>query len=520
MTYFLLFLLTSIKNLMKTFWIDRFDHILSRDEFDNQAFMSVVDLKDSSKELMSSYLEAEQNVLAFLMSLVPSFGNYSLVIERQHLHQIVPTPVRYWQWLNELERVTFYENEPPLAWQVLFEFALREQIRLTIQTPNYCLRTGYDLALFVQTTQEQWLKTQIADSELIILSKTDEEEHFWQTANSIYQAFAERQTKVKGLLYGMALGDGLGAPAEFLTLDEINARSLPNGFLHTNSDLVKITDDTQMTFAVAQALHEGEDYTPAILEKNLRKRFVAWLNDPENNRAPGMTCLTSCERLEKEMPWQEATNKGSKGCGANMRVLPVGLLRVSVETISQIAQFQAALTHAHPTALAAAELTAMAAQLLLEGTAPQDLLKALFAHAQGQMQIYHEEYLGLIWDRPPFDSPQAFISTGWQECIYQLENVRKGLEHFDPKVDPCAIGGAGWTAEESLATALYCFLSAPHDPLMVLQRAVHTSGDSDSIACLAGGFAGAYNGIDALPKHWLKVIDYQKQLAQMSRILD
>lgn len=332
---------------MKTFWIDRFDHILSRDEFDNQAFMSVVDLKGKSKDLVRRYLEAEQNVLAFLMSLVPSFGNCSLVIERQHLHQIVPTPAKYWQWLNELERVTFYENEPPLAWQVLFEFALREQIRLTVQTPDYCLRTGYDLALFVQTTQEQWLKTQVADSELSILSKTDEEEHFWQAAQNIHQAFAERQAKVKGLIYGMALGDGLGAPAEFLTIDEIKARSLSNGFLHSTNDAVKITDDTQMAFAVAQALHESEDYTPAILEKNLRKRFVEWLNDPENNRAPGMTCLTSCERLEKGMPWQEATNKGSKGCGANMRVLPVGLLRASVETISQVAQYQAALTLRH-----------------------------------------------------------------------------------------------------------------------------------------------------------------------------
>jgi ADP-ribosylglycohydrolase len=505
---------------MKTFWIDRFDHILSRDEFDNQAFMSVVDLKDGSKELMKLYLEAEQNVLAFLMSLVPSFGNCSLVIERQHLHQIVPTPVKYWQWLNELERVTFYENTPPLAWQVLFEFALREQIRLTIQTPEYCLRTGYDLALFVQTSEEEWLKTQVADSALTILSKTDEEEHFWQTAQNIHQAFAERQAKVKGLIYGMALGDGLGAPAEFLTIDEIKTRSLSSGFLHANNDVVKITDDTQMAFAVAQALHESEDYTPAILEKNLRNRFVEWLNDPENNRAPGMTCLTSCERLEKGMPWQEATNKGSKGCGANMRVLPVGLLRTSAETVSQVAQFQAALTHAHPTALAAAELTAMASRLLLEGTEPKDLLSALFAHAREQMHVYHQVYLGQIWDRPPFDSPQVFISTGWQECIDQLENVRKGLENFDPNLDPCAIGGAGWTAEESLATALYCFLSAPNDPLKVLQRAVHTSGDSDSIACLAGGFVGIHNGINALPKHWLKGIDYQKQLSQMSRFLD
>lgn len=506
---------------MKTFWIDRFDHILSRDEFTAQEFMSVVDLKGEGKELVNRYLEAEHTVVDFLMSLVPSFDNFSMVIARQHLHQIIPTSAKHWEWLNKLERLTFYQNNTPVAWQILFEFALREQIRLTIQTPKFCLRTGYDLALFVQTsTHEQWLKTQVHQSHLSILSETNEDEHFWQVAQNTYHDFAQRQAKVKGLVYGMALGDGLGAPAEFLTIEQIKAKSLPNGFLHANSDTVKVTDDTQMAFAVVQALHESEDYTPALLEQNLRKRFVEWLNHPENNRAPGMTCLTSCERLEKGMPWQEATNKGSKGCGANMRVLPVGLLRVSVETISQIAQFQAALTHAHPTALAAAELTAMAAYLLLQGTHPLDLLQALFAHAHEQEHVYHEVYLGQIWDRPPFDSAHAFISTGWQECIAQLQKVHQGLINFDPNADPCSVGGAGWTAEESLATALYCFLSAPNAPLLVLQRAVHTSGDSDSIACLAGGLVGAYNGFDALPQYWIEELEYKEQLMQMSRFLD
>ncbi|WP_299458730.1 ADP-ribosylglycohydrolase family protein [uncultured Microscilla sp.] len=506
---------------MKTFWIDRFDHVLSREEFAAQEFMSVVNLKDKNEGVVNNYLRAEQKVLRFLLDLASSFEAFSMVIERQHLHQIIVIEEKDLQWLHQLERVTLYKNtNPGVDWHTLFVFALRENIRLTIQTPEYCLRTGYELALFIQTNQVDWLKSLVSTSPLFILNELGEKEDFWKIGQECYHQFSARQSRVKGAIYGMAVGDGLGAPAEFLTLDEIKAKRLPNGFFHASDASIKITDDTQMALAVGQALRESEEYVPAILEQNLRKRFVQWLNDPENNRAPGMTCLTSCERLEKGMPWQQATNKGSKGCGANMRVLPVGLLRVSMDSLSKIAQFQAALTHAHPTALAAAEFTAVAIRKLLEGVKPANLIDVLMAHAQQQSYVYHEAYLGQIWDRPPFDSPAAFSSAGWQECLNQVQLVKQGLQNFDPNTDPCIIAGAGWTAEESFATALYCFLSAPDDPVKVLQRAVCTSGDSDSIACLAGGLVGAATGVEALPQHWLANIEHKDELAQMAHFFN
>ena len=66
-----------------------------------------------------------------------------------------------------------------------------------------------------------------------------------------------------------------------------------------------------------------------------------------------------CAALGQGRSWLEATVAGSKGCGANMQVAPVGLLPyVTDATRAAIAQFQAALTHGHPTALAASDLTA------------------------------------------------------------------------------------------------------------------------------------------------------------------
>jgi ADP-ribosylglycohydrolase len=109
-----------------------------------------------------------------------------------------------------------------------------------------------------------------------------------------------------------------------------------------------------MALAVGEALIAARaPYTVCTLEPRLRDAFIAWMVSPENTRAPGMTCMSAYRRLLQGTPWLEATVINSKGCGANMRVVPVGLLvKTDAPTRAGIAQLQAALTHGHPTALA------------------------------------------------------------------------------------------------------------------------------------------------------------------------
>ena len=60
-------------------------------------------------------------------------------------------------------------------------------------------------------------------------------------------------------------------------------------------------------------------------------------------------------------------------------------------------------------------------------------------------------------------------------------------------IDPCDLTDEGWIAEEAYATALLCFLKNSNDTKQTLIQSVNTKGDSDSIACIAGSFAGAKN---------------------------
>ena len=117
-----------------------------------------------------------------------------------------------------------------------------------------------------------------------------------------------------------------------------------------------------MALAVAEALLEqpaDQSLSAGPFAESLVRHFLAWAQSPDNNRAPGRTCLDACGGLSLGKEWVRATVPGSKGCGANMRVTPIGLVpMLSSSTRAGAAQLQAAITHGHPTGLAASELTA------------------------------------------------------------------------------------------------------------------------------------------------------------------
>ncbi|CAL9382421.1 ADP-ribosylglycohydrolase family protein [Streptomyces sp. enrichment culture] len=326
-----------------------------------------------------------------------------------------------------------------------------------------------------------------------------------------------------GALIGLALGDAMGLPTEFIDVPRITGwygpwRELPL------PEPARVTDDTQMTLAVGRALRTAMDDGPLAPRRfagPLREEYLAWARSPENNRAPGHTCLVACGLLAADGPWQGASQTGSKGCGANMRVAPVGLVPgLTDEQRAGAAQLQAALTHGHPTALAASDLTAHAVYLLAQGAEPLGLVGLLRSYAYENRSRYHETWLGDLWTRAHDPSPEHYIERGWDECLAVLERVAAALRTANPETDPCLLTGEGWIAEEALATALLCFLMFPQEPLTALRRAACTSGDSDSIACLAGAFAGAHLGASAWPEEWAERVEYRSDLVTLGALWD
>lgn len=326
-----------------------------------------------------------------------------------------------------------------------------------------------------------------------------------------------------GTLIGLALGDALGFPTEFSDVPSILAKCGPWRGMELPRPAI-VTDDTQMTLALGRGLRTAVErgrLVPPRLVRPVREEFVDWYHSPDNNRAPGRTCLVACRKLDSDQPWQQASQIGSKGCGANMRVAPVGLIPgLSGEQRAGAAQLQSALTHGHPTALAASDLTARAVRVLAQGTDPARLPGHLREYAMASRDRYLEEWLGDLWHRSQDPSPAEFVRRGWDDCLHALDRLDAALRSPDPEQDPCMATGEGWIAEEALATALLCFLLFPGEPVTALRRAACTSGDSDSIACLAGAFAGAHLGADAWPEEWAERIEYRAELIELGALWD
>jgi ADP-ribosylglycohydrolase len=280
--------------------------------------------------------------------------------------------------------------------------------------------------------------------------------------------------KVSAILFGLALGDALGAPVEFLTLPRIKEAYGAKGIQELPSPAL-YTDDTQMTLALTEGLLDAGLTAPVDVQMQaVGKRFIDWLHSPDNDRAPGHTCIKGVESYELGNRWSESGLVHSKGCGSAMRVAMIGYCyQYDPDRLREVAQSSSLITHRHPTAIAAAIAGAYAVKLALDVVPISRMLSSIMQFMDGMNEeldaaLYRVGHVG-----------------AWSDEEAALDHI-----------------GQGWTGEEAVALALYCVMRYPDDYVACIRRAANTNGDSDSISCIAGGIMGARLGLSAIPDTW------------------
>ena len=332
-----------------------------------------------------------------------------------------------------------------------------------------------------------------------------------------------RLSRTQGCMLGGAVGDALGAPVEFLTLDEICRRHGKTGITRMEAAYGRrgaITDDTQMALFTAEGLilckvraeyaHGGQTI-PAIYHAYLRWLFTQdahrrpqLIKDhgtcavidgiltahPEffSRRSPGDTCLSSLR--SGTMGTMDRPINNSKGCGGVMRVVPIGLTHLDAEEAFMLGCATAAITHGHPTGYLSAGFMASLISRLMSGKplagAIEDASRILKAKAG------HEE------------SSAAVDSA-----------VELSLSH-QPSAGSIETLGAGWVAEEALAIGLYCAMAAGDDFRRGVLLAVNHSGDSDSTGSITGSILGAHHGVGVIPGQWLSTLEMKAVIEEVA----
>ncbi len=302
------------------------------------------------------------------------------------------------------------------------------------------------------------------------------------------------KSRVRGCIVGVAVGDALGAPVEFLSAEETVERYGPSGIAGFKPwgryPAGTYTDDTQMTIATAEgvvrSLLEGVDTASAIWEEYLRWRRTQ--DDPAQQRAPGGTCLAALR--DGEPGEVDAPINDSKGCGGVMRVAPVGLA-FGPGWAFEIGVASAALTHGNPSGYLAAGFLAEVISRLVRGTA--SLYRAI-ADAR-------DELVG--WD-------------GNDEVLDAVDTaVELAMMGPGTQIDVATLG-EGWVAEEALAISLACALAYPEDWPAAVLLAVNHGGDSDSTGAITGALLGAGLGMDAIPYAWSQGVENGAALVELA----
>jgi ADP-ribosylglycohydrolase len=321
-----------------------------------------------------------------------------------------------------------------------------------------------------------------------------------------------------GCLLGGAIGDALGAPIEFMSLErirQIHGTEGVTGYCEFRNEQGEFTDDTQMTLFTAEGLlranHRAilkgiggatlpitfQSYQRWLFTQGLKANSIpdGWgVHDLENGwlirekglfkqRAPGNSCISS---LRSGIPGtiEEPVNN-SKGCGAIMRMAPVGLIYGDTTQVFKTACDLGALTHGHSSGYLSAGVFATIIQLIGSGLDLEDsILRAmkLLQKWSGGEEVLNaiNQTLGLYSQTK---SSSEINSRELSGMISQL--------------------GEGWVGEEALAISLFCCLHNPHNFRKGVLASVNHSGDSDSTGSITGNILGLMNNIDSIPEEWI-----------------
>ncbi len=289
---------------------------------------------------------------------------------------------------------------------------------------------------------------------------------------------------ISGALFGVACGDALGAPVEFMSDVEIarthgNVRDMiGGGWLNVKPG--EVTDDTQMTIAaaLAVAMHPDEP------EPYAGQYFAQWaMGGPKDiggtcrsaitNALQAMTRrpeLQQCKGLAPYEVWAEAAQltdqqngHRSAGNGALMRTVYPGLYYDDMNRAVEVADRIGRMTH----------------------------WDDLSAEACG---LYTKMVYLLIKEHNKTNSEKKRL----------IEGVLKGTR-YEKHQKAKHLRPTGYVVD-SLSCALYCIRDTKTFESAII-KAVNMGGDADTIGAITGGLAGALYGYNAIPTRWRYLLD-------------
>lgn len=289
--------------------------------------------------------------------------------------------------------------------------------------------------------------------------------------------------KIRGAVFGAAIGDAVGVPYEFKSIDvmkENPATEMTGGGTYS-LPAGTWSDDTSMILGTLDRLDRGLDYH-AVMDA-----FVRWRTKGEYT--PYGECFdigtTTYRALRNYETGAAPLDSGlkderSNGNGSLMRIIPAALYAaahgLSAQEASELSHDLSRLTHAHRRSQIGCGIFTFIAYALI-----QNPDKSAISSAVAAAKAYYESV-----------ADERFR----QELTHYERIFREDFAGL-PESD---IRSSGYVVS-TLECALWCLLNTNSYRECIL-KAVNFGADTDTAACVAGTLAGLLYGEDGMPQAW------------------
>lgn len=296
---------------------------------------------------------------------------------------------------------------------------------------------------------------------------------------------------IKSVMLGHAVGDALGVPVEFCSREYLRKHPVTymKGFGTYEVPAGCWSDDTSMALCALESLIGG-----SINYNDIMRNFGRWCRNGEFTPTGvvfdiGNTCYYAISNyLDFGVPAKQCglSDSISNGNGSLMRIHPFVLYAyyngiTDENDFVTIIKDASSLTHGHSCSIDGCIIYAYILRALLDNPSKESIFNGL-KQAKKHITSSTNYYYRLLDENISTSSESNIKSTGY--------------------------------VVDTLEAAVWCLLTTESYKDCVL-KAVNLGSDTDTVAAIAGGLAGALYGIDSIPKDWINTLKRKNYIENM-----
>jgi ADP-ribosylglycohydrolase len=295
-------------------------------------------------------------------------------------------------------------------------------------------------------------------------------------------------------VYGLAVGDALGVPVEFMSREEIERNPVTDmrGYGSHNQPIGTWSDDTSMVLATLDAMCRGLNYNVVM------DNFTRWFKNADYTAGGEVFDVgnTTCNAIFNYSVGEDISRCGasdinSNGNGSLMRMLPMVYYilerygeKPTVNALNEIYRLSG-LTHNHIISKVCCVYYVYIGISILTKKSTDTLQECIINGLDAVIEYYYPN-----GELPFWDDLTGLVETGRLSSVMDLP-----IEQ---------IKSSGYVVDSLEASIWSLYNTSSYEEAVL--TAVNLGLDTDTIGAIVGSLAGIYYGVENIPTKWVKVL--------------